>query len=180
MVTTVDDVLWFVEQVREHVVPGPRVEVGVMIEVPAAALAAQEIVKYVDFVSVGTNDLVQYLNAADRQLGTLASLQEPFAPVVLRLLSTVCQAAQAHGRWVGVCGAAAANPDWAALAVGLGVDELSVPAAAVDRLRRRFEGVALEELKQAAAAAVLSESPETVRDLVRGLPQATVSAQSPN
>jgi phosphoenolpyruvate-protein phosphotransferase len=159
MVTTVDDVVWFVDQVREHVDPGSRVEVGVMLEVPAAALAAEEIVKLVDFVSVGTNDLVQYLNAADRQLGALAELQEPYAPVLLRLLYTICQAAQAHGRWVGVCGAAAADPEWAALAVGLGVDELSVPAAAVSSLRQSLTGARLDELRARAARALDSAAP---------------------
>ncbi|MCU1668189.1 MAG: phosphoenolpyruvate-protein phosphotransferase [Blastococcus sp.] len=167
MVTTVDDVVWFVDQVRQHVDPQAQVEVGVMLEVPAAALAAVEIVKHVDFVSVGTNDLVQYLNAADRQVGHLAGLQEPFAPVLLRLLKSICDAARANGTWVGICGAAAADPDWAALAVGLGVDELSVPPAAVARLRRRLTGVRLDELELVAAKALRTGTPEAVRDLAR-------------
>ena len=96
-------------------------------EVPAAALAIDGITEHVDFVSVGTNDLLQYLNAADRQPGALAELQDPFTPALLKLLAGICASARATSTRVCVCAGVASDPDWAVLAVGFGVDELSVP-----------------------------------------------------
>jgi phosphoenolpyruvate-protein phosphotransferase (PTS system enzyme I) len=167
MVTTLGDVLWFVDQVRQHTLGAAGIEVGVMIEVPAAALAAGQIAKHVDFVSVGTNDLLQYLNAADRQLGALAELQDPFTPALLKLLSGICAAARATSTRVCVCGGAASDPDWAVLAVGLGVDELSVPAAAVSGVRGHLAAVSLQQAQGLAGRALTADGPEHVRDIVR-------------
>jgi multiphosphoryl transfer protein len=168
MVTTLSDVLWFVGQVRQHTVETADIEVGVMIEVPAAALAIDDITKYVDFVSVGTNDLLQYLNAADRQLGALADLQDPFTPALLKLLAQICASARATSTRVCVCGGAASDPDWAVLAVGLGVDELSVPAMAVSSLRDHLARVSLPQAQDLAASVLTADAPERVREIVRG------------
>ena len=167
MATTLSDVRWFVDQVRQHTLETADIEVGVMIEVPAAALAADEITKYVDFVSVGTNDLLQYLNAADRQLGALAELQDPFAPALLKLLTGICASARATSTRVCVCGGAASDPDWAVLAVGFGVDELSVPASTVSSLRDHLAGVSLQRAQGLAASALTADTPERVREIMR-------------
>lgn len=147
---------------QEHVTPD-GVEVGIMIEVPAAALAARRLAQRVDFLSIGTNDLLQYLFAADRLNADVAGIPDIFDPDVLRLVASVVEAAHGHGSWVGVCGEAAAEPRAAAAFVGLGVDELSMTANAVpdvkDKLRRHLEA----ELRAAAAAAMQAPDGTTAR-----------------
>ncbi len=108
-----------------------EVHVGIMIEVPAAALMADALAPAVDFFSIGTNDLVQDTMAADRTSAELADLGTPFQPAVLRLIGGVCRAAREHDRPVAVCGEAAAHPLLAPLVVGFGVTHLSVAAQSV-------------------------------------------------
>ncbi len=116
------------------------IEVGVMIEVPSAALAAGRIAPHVDFFSVGTNDLLQYLFAVDRLVAEVAELTDVCEPLVLDLIAHVVDNATAHGTWVGVCGETASDPEVAAALVGLGVRELSMVPGALgevkDLLRR--------------------------------------------
>jgi phosphotransferase system enzyme I (PtsI) len=127
------------------------VPLGIMVETPAAAIMAPDLAAEVEFFSIGTNDLVQYVLAVDRLDEHLADLYQPFHPAVLRLIRAVCEAAHRHGKWVGVCGEMAANPLAVALFLGLGVDELSmeprsIPAIkSVVRQTRRSEAVALTE-----------------------------------
>lgn len=115
-------------------------EIGVMVEVPSAALAAERLARYADFLSIGTNDLLQYLFAADRLNGAVADLADACEPVALRTLGDIIAAGHAHGAWVGVCGEAASDPTVAAALVGLGADELSMTRVAIpevkDLLRR--------------------------------------------
>jgi multiphosphoryl transfer protein len=132
------------------------VRLGVMIEVPAAALVADALAPEVDFFSIGTNDLVQYTLAADRTNPALADLATPYQPAVLRLIAMVCRAAAAHGRPVGVCGEAAADPLAAALFAGLGVTELSVAPRSVAALRAAvatFDPATVRTLAERAVAA---------------------------
>jgi phosphoenolpyruvate-protein phosphotransferase len=140
------------------------VRVGVMIEVPALAIMADRVVAEVDFVSIGTNDLVQYALAADRTNAALAELASPFEPAILRLVDGTCRAARAAGRPVTVCGEAAADPLMAALFVGLGVNELSVSPRAVGPLRgtlaairRRPDGEVVEAARRAVESATAGE-----------------------
>ncbi|MEX0834657.1 MAG: phosphoenolpyruvate--protein phosphotransferase, partial [Nitriliruptor sp.] len=129
MVATLAEVRWFIARAEAAGLRDAGVELGVMIEVPAAVLTADAFAAELDFLSIGTNDLTQYLHAADRQNGALAALQDPFAPAVLRAVQQVCDAASAPARRVGVCGEAAGVPAWALEAVGLGVTELWMGAA---------------------------------------------------
>ena len=152
MVATVEEAEWFVEQVGKAGLAG-RVEVGVMIEVPAAVLSAEVIAQRVDFLSIGTNDLTQYLMAADRRNADLVGLNDPFHPVVLRAVELVCEGARGRA-WVGVCGEAASRPAWALLAVGLGVKELSMQAVAIPEVRAAVKGVALSDSRAAAQQAL--------------------------
>ena len=120
---------------------GASVRVGVMIEVPSAALTAEPLAREVDFFSVGTNDLTQYTLAMDRGHPKLAPLADALHPAVLRLLGLTVEAAHRHGKWVGVCGGLAAEPVAVPVLLGIGVDELSVPVpaiAAVKALVRRL------------------------------------------
>lgn len=167
MVGSIDEVEWFVGRVAKAAAP-PNLDVGVMIEVPAAVLLAGEIAQRVDFVSIGTNDLSQYLHAADRRNPTLAGLQDPFDPAMLRAVDLVCRGAQ--GRcWVGVCGEAAADPAWACLAVGLGVTELSMHARNIADVRATLRRVTRADCATAAAEALGVTDPLAAREIAAAL-----------
>ena len=120
----------------------PRaVLLGVMIEVPSAAVMADAFAQAADFLSIGTNDLIQYALAADRTNPALADLASPLQPAILRLIDGVVRAARVHGRHVAVCGEAAADPSVIPLLVGLGVEELSVTPGAIAAVRERLAGL---------------------------------------
>lgn len=131
MVSTVDDARWFAERARAH----GLTDVGVMIEVPSAALCADEILAVVDFASIGTNDLVQFTLAASREHAALSSYQDASHPAVLRLIEMVIAAGKRCGKPVSVCGEAAADPAFAAMLIGLGVSSLSLTPAAIGLVR---------------------------------------------
>jgi phosphotransferase system enzyme I (PtsI) len=132
-------------------IAAPEVPLGIMVETPAAAIMAGDLAAEVEFFSIGTNDLVQYVLAVDRLDPHLADLYQPFHPAVLRLIRTVCEAAHQHGKWVGVCGEMAADSLAVALFLGLGVDELSMDPRFIPTIKsairqtRRSEAVALTE-----------------------------------
>ncbi|MFI6537802.1 phosphoenolpyruvate--protein phosphotransferase [Nonomuraea sp. NPDC050547] len=128
--------------------------VGVMIEVPAAALLAEAILAEVDFLSIGTNDLGQYAFAADRQHPALADLLDPWQPALLRLVEMCAAAGRGAGKPVGVCGEAAGDPRLAPVLVGLGVTSLSMSAVCVPAVREALAGHTLEECRAGAEAAL--------------------------
>ncbi|MCP2254819.1 phosphotransferase system, enzyme I, PtsI [Prauserella aidingensis] len=159
MVATADEAAWFAERARAAGIA----RAGVMIEVPAAALSAREVLDAVDFVSVGTNDLAQYTFAADRQLGAVATLNDPWQPALLRLIGMVGDAAKATGKPAGVCGEAAADPGLARVLVGLGVTSLSMNAASVRAVGARLAGVTLAECERAAQQALAAPNAQAAR-----------------
>lgn len=159
MVATAAEAAWFVERARAAGIE----RAGVMIEVPAAALCARELFEACDFVSLGTNDLAQYTFAADRQLGTVAALNDPWQPALLRLVSMVGEAAAAAGKPVGVCGEAAADPDLACVLVGLGVTSLSMNTTAVRSVGAAVGAVTIETCRAAARAALAAPDAVTAR-----------------
>jgi multiphosphoryl transfer protein len=165
MITTVDEARTFAEASRAVGLP----IIGVMIETPAAALQAELILAQVDFASIGTNDLAQYAFAADRQSTSLAALNDPWQPALLRLIETVTTAASRSGKPVGVCGEAAADPLLALVLTGLGVSSLSMAPGALVDVGRSLAAVTLEVCRQAARAACDSDSPDSARDAVRGI-----------
>jgi phosphotransferase system enzyme I (PtsI) len=172
MVANLDDVDWFTERVAKaaagcHLPAGPF-EVGVMVEVPSAVLLAAEIAERVDFVSIGTNDLSQYLHAADRRHPELAGLNNPFDPALLRAVELVGQAAEGRCR-VGVCGEAAGQPAWAVVAVGLGVTELSMQAASIPAVRAALRTVTLDECRDLARRACRMTDPASARAAAEAL-----------
>ena len=157
MVATTDDVELFRSLVEDAVrdVPGaPAPRSGVMIEVPSSVLLAAEIARRVDFVSIGTNDLTQYLFAADRTNGRLAAYQDAHHPAVLRAIAAVVAAAHAAGIPVAVCGELAGDPAGARLLVGLGVDELSMAPRSMPRVAEAITSATVQELARLAAAAI--------------------------
>ena len=144
-----------------------RPKLGIMIEVPAAALLADRFAPEVDFFSIGTNDLTQYTLAMDRDHPRLASQADSFHPAVLRLIASTVQAAHAHGKWVGVCGALASETLAVPLLLGLGVDELSVSVPLIPAIKAAVREVRLPDC-QALAETVLSlESAEQVREALQ-------------
>lgn len=164
MVSTAVEAREFAERARAH-----GLEPGVMIEVPAAALRAREIFREVDFVSLGTNDLVQYTMAADRLSPALAHLCDPWQPAVLELVRIVTDAAKEAGKPVGICGEAAADPLLAAVFVGFGVTSLSAAASALPGVGAALGKVSLDACKEAAFAALEQEDAHSARLAARGV-----------
>jgi phosphoenolpyruvate-protein phosphotransferase (PTS system enzyme I) len=162
MVATIEEVEWFADRARACGVVDAGAELGVMVEIPSAVFLADELAARLDFLSLGTNDLAQYLHAADRREGALASLQDPFAPALLRAVSAVCRAA-AERAWVGVCGEAAADPSWALTALGLGVTELSMGAGSLADVHAAVGATTIEDCRTVAKRVLLAEDAAIAR-----------------
>jgi phosphoenolpyruvate-protein kinase (PTS system EI component) len=145
------------------------VRLGIMVEVPSAALMADVLAPHVDFFSIGTNDLVQYTLAVDRTNPALSDIASPLQPAVLRLVAQVTAAAEANGRPVAVCGEAAADPLAAALFIGLGVTDLSVAPGAIAGLRVVLAGLDVDACRVAAQAALSAATVDEVRALASSL-----------
>ncbi|HLF29335.1 MAG TPA: phosphoenolpyruvate--protein phosphotransferase [Anaerolineae bacterium] len=152
-------------QQRGQAVPD-RIETGIMVEIPAAALRARRFAAEVDFFSIGTNDLTQYTLAAERGNARVAALADAFQPAVLQLIQSVVEAAHAQGKWVGVCGEMGGEPLAVPLLVGLGVDELSMNAPAIPQAKQIIRAVDYGEARQLAEAALGLESAEAVRKML--------------
>lgn len=165
MVATVDEAREFAARARAAGVA----TVGVMVEVPSAALRAEQLLAEVDFVSLGTNDLAQYTMATDRLRGELADLLDPWQPAVLDLVAVTARAGVTLGKPVGVCGESAADPLMALVLVGLGVTSLSMSAGAVPAVRYAVRHHTLERCREMAAAALAARSAEEARAAVVGL-----------
>src|SRR3984893_1459357 len=126
---------------------GAKMEVGIMVEVPSAAISADLLAHEVDFFSIGTNDLIQYAIAVDRVNERIAHLYEPTNPAVVRLLKMISDAAHSNKIWVGVCGEMASDVALIPLLLGLGMDELSVGATSVPRVKMAVQKLALPECR---------------------------------
>ena len=125
-----------------------QMEVGAMIEIPSAAISADSLAREVDFFSIGTNDLIQYTIAVDRVNERIAHLYEPTHPAVLRLLKMIADAAHANKIWVGVCGEMARDVATIPILIGLGMDELSVGATSVPRVKMAVRSLAVPECQE--------------------------------
>jgi len=144
-----------------------RVELGVMIETPAAAVTADLIAAEADFLSVGTNDLTQYVLAMDRGNPELAARIDALHPAVLRMIDQTCKGAAKHHRWVGVCGGLASDVAATPILLGLGVTELSTTASIAPEVKARVRSLSLDSCRTLAAQALDQTSPEAVRALVK-------------
>jgi phosphocarrier protein FPr/phosphocarrier protein len=142
------------------------VQLGVMIETPAAALLADQLAAEADFLSVGTNDLTQYTLASDRGNAAVAGKVDALHPAVLRLIGQAARGAQAHGRWIGVCGGLTADPLAAPVLIGLGVTELSAPPAAVPALKAAVRRLDMTACVALASRACAAESPQAIRAML--------------
>lgn len=144
-----------------------RIELGVMIETPAAAVTADLIAAEADFLSVGTNDLTQYVLAMDRGNPELAARIDALHPAVLRMIDQTCKGAARHHRWVGVCGGLASDVAATPILLGLGVTELSTTASICPEVKARVRSLSRESCRTLAAQALDQTSPEAVRALVK-------------
>lgn len=160
MIDTPDEAAEFAKRARAHGIK----KVGVMIETPAAALLADHILDEVDFASLGTNDLTQYVMAADRLDSRLSDLTSSWHPAVLRAIQRASASAEIYGKQIGVCGEAAANPQLAAVLLGLGVTSLSMAPVAIPEVRGYLAGIDLGACHRAAHAAINARSAEQARE----------------
>jgi phosphotransferase system enzyme I (PtsI) len=160
------------EDLRAHNVPqAEKLEVGVMIEVPSAALTADILAKHVDFFSIGSNDLIQYTLAIDRGNENVAGIYQPSHPAVLRLLQQVVEAAHNNNIWVGVCGEVAADVVMIPALVGLGMDELSATPVAIPRIKRAVQALNYEEARRLVDQCMQNESGEENHRLLLSVAQ---------
>jgi phosphotransferase system enzyme I (PtsI) len=143
------------------------IEVGIMVEIPAAAVMADRLAAEVDFFSIGTNDLAQYTMAADRTNAAVAHLAIGFQPAVLRLVRDIIVAAHAQGRWVGLCGELAGEPLALPILLGLGLDEFSMNPPAIPVAKQIIRTLTVAQAQEIAEAALALDNPQAVQELVR-------------
>lgn len=144
-----------------------NIEVGIMVEIPSAAVVADQLAREVDFFSIGTNDLSQYTMAADRTNPRVANLTSAFQPAVLRLVRDVINAAHAEGKWVGMCGELAGEPCAAPILIGLGLDEFSMSPPFIPIIKQIIRNLNASDMSELAQNALNLETPDEVRELVQ-------------
>jgi phosphocarrier protein FPr len=167
MISTIEDIeqaLALTEKVRVEL-NAPKIQVGIMVEVPSAAILADHFAKLVDFFSIGTNDLTQYTLAMDRVHPQLAKQADSLNPAVLRMVDLTVKAATKEGKWVAVCGGAASDTKGASILVGLGVKELSVTVPTIPTIKAHLRKTSLVELQALAQKALACRTAAEVRAL---------------
>jgi multiphosphoryl transfer protein len=167
MISTLEDVeraRAIAEQVRQEL-NAPRVPLGIMVEVPSAAVLADHLAREVDFFSIGTNDLTQYTLAMDRLHPQLARQADALHPAVLRMIAQIVQAANREGKWVGVCGGLAGDLKGAAILTGLGVAELSMSVPSIATVKAHLRSRSFAEMQQLAQQALQCRTAAEVRSL---------------
>lgn len=157
------------ELISEGVQVADDIQVGMMVEIPAAAVLADEFSKYADFFSIGTNDLIQYSMAADRMSENVSYLYQPYNPSILRLINMTIQGAHKNGRWVGMCGAMAGEPYAVPILLGLGLDEFSMSATQILKARKVVTSLSFEEMKKLASECLNKDTAEEVLDYVKSV-----------
>jgi phosphocarrier protein FPr len=169
MIATIDEirsVKGLVDEERAKVPDAGDVEVGIMVEVPSTAVMARQFAREVAFFSIGTNDLTQYTLAMDRGHPKLGAKADAMNPAVLRLIKQTVDGAHAEGKWVGVCGGIASDPQAVAILVGIGVDELSVSVPAIPAVKAEVRTRSLAECQALAEQALSCDTAAEVRALV--------------
>ncbi|WP_186035624.1 phosphoenolpyruvate--protein phosphotransferase [Burkholderia gladioli] len=170
MVSTLDEArqaIALAETVRAEL-DAPKVPLGIMVETPSAAALADHFAELVDFFSIGTNDLMQYVLAIDREHPELARMAQSLHPAVLRMIAQTVDGARRHRKWVGVCGGLAGEPLGAAILAGLGVDELSMSVRDIPAVKTRLRASRLDALRALARRALDAADVDAVRALDGG------------
>ncbi|MGB4462865.1 MAG: phosphoenolpyruvate--protein phosphotransferase [Tepidanaerobacteraceae bacterium] len=142
-------------------------EVGIMVEIPSAAVIADILAKEVDFFSIGTNDLIQYTLAVDRMNEHISHLYEPLHPAVLRLIKNVIDASHKAGKWTGMCGEMAGDTWATAILLGMGLDEFSMSAGSIPQVKNIIRSLSFEKAKQIAEKALSMDDPDDIRNMVK-------------
>lgn len=153
--------------IAEGVQVADDIEVGMMVEIPAAAVLADQFAKYADFFSIGTNDLIQYSMAADRMSEHVSYLYQPYNPSVLRLVKMTIEGAHKEGKWAGMCGAMAGEEYAVPILLGLGLDEFSMSATQILKARKIINGLSKKEMEELAAEAVNKQTADEVLEFVK-------------
>lgn len=156
---------------KEGKKPLNRIALGGMIEVPSAAIALDTMIQDLDFLSIGTNDLIQYLIAVDRVNPEVAHMYDPCHPAVMRTIHQIIQTAHGRGKEVSICGEIASDAKMVPLLLGLGTDILSVPPRMYLRIKNRIRNLKFETCSDAAQATLLASNSEEIRRLVEELNQ---------
>ena len=154
--------------IAEGIAVGDDVQVGMMVEIPAAAVLADQFAKIADFFSIGTNDLIQYSMAADRMSEKVSYLYQPYNPSILRLIKMTIDGAHKEGKWCGMCGEMAGEPNAVAILLGLGLDEFSMSASSILAARKIVRSMNKAEMEELAAKALACDTAEEVLELVKG------------
>lgn len=153
--------------VAEGVAVSDTIEVGMMVEIPASAVLADNFAKEADFFSIGTNDLVQYSMAADRMSEKVSYLYQPLNPSLLRLIKMTIDGAHSNGRWAGMCGEMAGDPYAVPVLLGLGLDEFSMSATSILNARKMVTSLSKKDMEELAAKALTLDTAEEVLELVK-------------
>ncbi|OLU47330.1 phosphoenolpyruvate--protein phosphotransferase [Faecalibaculum rodentium] len=155
------------ELLAEGVAVADDIQVGMMVEIPAAAVLADEFSKYADFFSIGTNDLIQYSMAADRMSENVSYLYQPYNPSILRLVNMTIKGAHKNGKWVGMCGAMAGEPYAVPILLGLGLDEFSMSATQILKARKVVTGLSYADMQKLAEKCLNMDTAAEVLDYVQ-------------
>ncbi len=153
--------------ISEGIKVADKIEVGMMVEIPASAILADEFAKHADFFSIGTNDLIQYSMAADRMSEKVSYLYQPLNPSILRLVKMTIDGAHSQGKWAGMCGEMAGDPNAAPLLLGLGLDEFSMSATSILRARKIINGLSKKEMEELADKAIHMQTEQEVLELLK-------------
>lgn len=154
------------ELLREGIACDRPLETGIMIEVPAAVAMADQLAKHVNFFSIGTNDLTQYVMAADRGNAAVENLSDSFQPAVLRMVRTTVEAGHRAGIPVGMCGELAGEPDAAPLLIGLGLDELSMNTGRIPEVKSAVRKLSADACRYLTEKALVQDDGDKVRQLL--------------
>ena len=152
--------------INENIKVADKIEVGMMVEIPASAVLADQFAKHADFFSIGTNDLIQYSMAADRMSEKVSYLYQPLNPSILRLVKMTIDGAHNNGKWVGMCGEMAGDPLAAPLLLGLGLDEFSMSATSILKTRKIINSLKYSDMKDLAYKALECQTEAEVSDIV--------------
>lgn len=152
---------------KEGVKFADNIEVGMMVEIPAAAVISRQFAKHVDFMSIGTNDLMQYTMAADRMNEKVSYLYQPLNPSMITLINMIIQGAHAEGKWVGMCGEMAGDKNAIPLLVGMGLDEFSMSSTSILSARRQISGIKISDAQELVKKALEQSTQEEIQELVQ-------------
>ena len=153
--------------IAEGIEVSNEIEIGMMVEIPASAVLADEFAKYADFFSIGTNDLIQYSMAADRMSEKVAYLYQPLNPAILRLVKMTIDGAHSQGKWCGMCGEMGGDPMAAPVLLGLGLDEFSMSSSRILPTRKIITSLNKKDMEELAEKAIKCHTEQEVNELVK-------------